>query len=133
MEASRHQECTILAVRITSAGLACGLAWNTWSGRRIALGANALLREGAEEIDAAEARARFDRGALFLDARPVANYEMGHIPGRRRCPRTISTAISPSWSGACRRASTPSSIAPATVARRAKRWPSASRHAASTS
>jgi rhodanese-related sulfurtransferase len=66
---------------IAAAGLVCGLAWNTWSGRGIALGANAFLREGAEEIDASEARARFDRGALFLDARPVANYEMSHIPG----------------------------------------------------
>jgi rhodanese-related sulfurtransferase len=66
---------------IVMAGLACGLAWNAWSGRGIALGANAFLREGAEEIDAAEARERFDRGVLFLDARPVANYEMSHIPG----------------------------------------------------
>ena len=65
---------------IVAAGLFCGLAWNTWSGRGIALGANAFLREGAEEIPAAEARQRFDRGALFLDARPVANYEMSHIP-----------------------------------------------------
>jgi len=65
---------------IAAAGLFCGLAWNAWSGRGIALGANAFLREGAEEIDVAEARARFDRGALFLDARPVANYEMSHIP-----------------------------------------------------
>jgi rhodanese-related sulfurtransferase len=65
---------------IAAAGLACGMAWNTWSGRGIALGANAFLREGAEEIPAAEAKERFDRGALFLDARPVANYEMSHIP-----------------------------------------------------
>ena len=65
---------------IVALGLASGLAWNAWSGRGIALGANAFLREGAEEIPAAEARARFDRGALFLDARPVANYEMSHIP-----------------------------------------------------
>lgn len=66
---------------IVMAGLACGLAWNAWSGRGIALGANAFLREGAEEIPVAEARERFDRGVLFLDARPVANYDMSHIPG----------------------------------------------------
>jgi rhodanese-related sulfurtransferase len=66
---------------IAAASLLCGLAWNTWSGRGIALGANAFLRAGAEEIPATEARERFDRGALFLDARPVANYEMSHIPG----------------------------------------------------
>ena len=65
---------------IVAAGLASGMAWNAWSGRGIALGANAFLREGAEEIPAAEAKERFDRGALFLDARPVANYEMSHIP-----------------------------------------------------
>ena len=71
---------------IAALGLACGLAWNAWSGRGIALGANAFLREGAEEIPAAEARARLDRGALFLDARPVANYEMSHIPGAMPLP-----------------------------------------------
>ena len=71
---------------IAAFGLACGLAWNTWSGRGIALGANAFLREGGEEIDATEARSRFDRGALFLDARPVANYEMSHIPGAAPLP-----------------------------------------------
>ena len=67
-------------VLIAACGLACGLAWNAWGGSGIALRANAFLREGAEEIDASEARARFDRGALFLDARPVANYQMSHIP-----------------------------------------------------
>jgi rhodanese-related sulfurtransferase len=71
---------------IAAAGVACGLAWNAWSGRGIALGDNAFLREGAEEIPAAEARERFDRGALFLDARPVANYEMSHIPGALPLP-----------------------------------------------
>jgi rhodanese-related sulfurtransferase len=71
---------------IVTAGVACGLAWNAWSGRGIALGANAFLREGAEEIPAAEARERFDRGVLFLDARPMANYEMSHIPGALPLP-----------------------------------------------
>jgi rhodanese-related sulfurtransferase len=68
-------------VVIVAASLGFALAWNAWSGRGIALGANAFLREGAEEIPAAEARERLDRGAFFLDARPVANYEMGHVPG----------------------------------------------------
>ena len=62
------------------------MAWNTWSGRGIALGANAFLREGAEEIPAAEAKARFDRGVLFLDARPVATYEMSRIPNALPLP-----------------------------------------------
>jgi rhodanese-related sulfurtransferase len=71
---------------IVAAGLAAGMAWNTWSGRGIALGANAFLREGAEEIPAAQAKERFDRGVLFLDARPVANYEMSHIPNALPLP-----------------------------------------------
>ena len=68
-------------VLIVASGLFCGLAWDAWSGRGLALGDNAFLREGGEEIPAAAARERFDRGVLFLDARPVANYEMSHIPG----------------------------------------------------
>jgi rhodanese-related sulfurtransferase len=73
-------------VLIGAAALACALAWNTWSGRGIALGANAFLREGAEEIPAAEAKARLDRGALFLDARPRMSYEYEHIPGALPLP-----------------------------------------------
>jgi rhodanese-related sulfurtransferase len=68
------------------AGVVCGLAWNALGGSGIGLRANAFLREGAEEIDASVARARFDRGALFLDARPVANYRMSHIPGALPLP-----------------------------------------------
>ena len=73
---------------IVALALGTGLAWNAASGRGLALGANAFLREGAEEIPAAEAKARFDRGALFLDARPVANYEMEHIPGALPLPES---------------------------------------------
>jgi rhodanese-related sulfurtransferase len=65
---------------ISAAGLACGLAWNTWGGSGMPIRANAFLREGAAEIDVSVARARFDKGALFLDARPLANYKMSHIP-----------------------------------------------------
>jgi rhodanese-related sulfurtransferase len=32
-------------------------------------------------VSAAEAKARFDRGALFLDAREPESYRMGHIAG----------------------------------------------------
>ena len=66
--------------------LASGLAWNAASGRGLALDANAFLREGAEEIPAAEAKARFDRGVLFLDARPLMNYEFERIPGALPLP-----------------------------------------------
>ena len=65
---------------ILLAAAALGLAWNALSGRGLALGRNAYLREGDETIEVAEARARLDKGALFLDARPVAFYEMSHIP-----------------------------------------------------
>ena len=70
-------------IAIPAAGLVLGLAWNAWSGRGIALGGNAFLRQGdaIEEIEAREARARLDRGALFLDARPRAFYDMSHVPG----------------------------------------------------
>lgn len=37
-------------------------------------------------IPAPEARKRLDAGALFLDARPVAFYKMGHIPGALPLP-----------------------------------------------
>ena len=71
---------------IVAMGLVCGMAWNTWGGSGLPLRANAFLREGAAEIDASVARARFDHGALFLDARPLANYEMSHIPGALPLP-----------------------------------------------
>jgi rhodanese-related sulfurtransferase len=71
---------------ILAAAMACGMAWNTWGGSGMPLRANAFLREGIEEIDASVARARFDRGAVFLDARPIANYDMSHIPGALPLP-----------------------------------------------
>ena len=71
---------------VLAASLACGMAWNTWGGSGMPLRANAFLRQGIDEIDASVARARFDRGALFLDARPVANYKMSHIPGALPLP-----------------------------------------------
>ena len=63
-----------------------GLAWNAFSGRGVALGRNAYMRDGDEEITAQEARGRLDKGALFLDARPVAFYEMSHIPSALPLP-----------------------------------------------
>ncbi len=65
---------------LIAAGTGLGLAWNAVSGRGLALTKNALVKPGDEEIDAAEAKARQDKGALVLDARPPAYYEMEHIP-----------------------------------------------------
>ena len=63
-----------------------GLGWNGLSGRGFALTQNAYIQEGDVQIDAPEARARLDKGAVFLDARPVAFYEMSHIPGALPLP-----------------------------------------------
>jgi rhodanese-related sulfurtransferase len=74
------------AAAIVAAGAALGLAWNASSGRGFALSANVLVQQGDEVIDLREAKARFDRGALFLDARPLDFYEMEHIPGALPLP-----------------------------------------------
>jgi hypothetical protein len=71
---------------ILVAATALGLGWNALSSRGPALTRNAYVREGDELVEAAQARARLDKGALFLDARPVAFYEMSHIPGALPLP-----------------------------------------------
>ena len=63
-----------------------GLGWNQFSGRGIALGANVYLEPGDQEVAVAEARARLAAGALVLDARPRAFYDMEHIPGSHPLP-----------------------------------------------
>jgi len=73
-------------VILVVAAAVLGLGWNAASGRGLALGRNAYVREGDEVIPVTEARARLDKGALFLDARPVAFYEMSHIPGALPLP-----------------------------------------------
>jgi rhodanese-related sulfurtransferase len=75
------------ALILTLAGITLGLAWNKWSGRGIELHANALIQPGEPaEIQAAEAKVRLDKGALFLDARPYLFYKLGHIPGALALP-----------------------------------------------
>lgn len=73
---------------LLAASVALGLLWNAFSGRGIALAGNAYVRPGEEigSIEAKEAHARLQRGALFLDARPVEFYEMGHVPGALPLP-----------------------------------------------
>jgi rhodanese-related sulfurtransferase len=73
---------------IVAGGLVLGLAWNAWSGRGLALAGNAFVRPGdaIEEVEAQAARARLDKGALFLDARPRAFYDMSHVPGALALP-----------------------------------------------
>lgn len=73
-------------VLIVAAGAGLGLTWNAASGRGFPLEHNALVREGDQVIEAAEARQRLEKGALFLDARPVDFYEMSHVPGALPLP-----------------------------------------------
>jgi rhodanese-related sulfurtransferase len=68
------------------AGVVLGLLWNAWSGRGIDLGRNVFLQQGDEYLDAEQARQRLEQGALFLDARPEAFWEMSHIPGALPLP-----------------------------------------------
>jgi rhodanese-related sulfurtransferase len=67
-------------------GTALGLSWNAVSGRGIALGKNVFIRAEDEVIEAKDAKERLDKGALFLDARPIDFYKMEHIPGALPLP-----------------------------------------------
>ena len=71
---------------ILAAGAALGLGWNAFSGHGFALDRSVFIQAGDESIEAAEAKARLDRGALFLDARPVDFYNMSHIPSSLPLP-----------------------------------------------
>jgi rhodanese-related sulfurtransferase len=71
---------------ILAAGAALGLGFNAFSGRGFALDRSVFIQAGDESIEAAEAKARLDRGALFLDARPVDFYNMSHIPSALPLP-----------------------------------------------
>lgn len=71
---------------IVAAGAGLGLTWNAASGRGFALHGNALVKEGDQVVEAPEARRRLEKGALFLDARPIDFYEMSHVPGALPLP-----------------------------------------------
>jgi rhodanese-related sulfurtransferase len=71
---------------IVLAGSSLGLAWNAASGRGFGLSRNVFIKDGDDVIQAAEAKARLEKGALFLDARPEAFYRMAHIPGALSLP-----------------------------------------------
>ena len=71
---------------IVVAGALTGLAWNAWSGRGFVLGQSVFVQAGDEVIEPAEAKARLDRGALFLDARPRDFWTMSRIPGALSLP-----------------------------------------------
>lgn len=71
---------------LVAAGVLCGLAWNTASGRGFDLDRSVFTQAGDEVIPAAEAKARLDAGALFLDARPRDFWRMNRIPGALSLP-----------------------------------------------
>jgi rhodanese-related sulfurtransferase len=73
-------------VAIFLTGCVLGLGWNSLSGKGLPLTRNAYLKEGDEVIKAAEAKRRFDGGALFVDARDPFSYRYGHIPGALSLP-----------------------------------------------
>jgi rhodanese-related sulfurtransferase len=72
---------------IVIGGCALGLGWNAGSGRGFDLDQSVLLQAGDEVISAPEARRRLERGALFLDARPRAFWEMNRIQGALPLPQ----------------------------------------------
>jgi rhodanese-related sulfurtransferase len=77
----------IRIILIVAVSGALGFLWNAFSGRGLALRANAYLEPGDQEIAVAEAKNRLDGGALFLDARPLPFYEMEHVPGAFPLPQ----------------------------------------------
>jgi rhodanese-related sulfurtransferase len=73
-------------ILILVGGAAAGLLWNAASGRGFALGRSVLVQEGDELVPAESARVLHERGALFLDARPLDFWKMSRIPGALPLP-----------------------------------------------
>ena len=72
-------------VLILAFGTASGLLVNQVRGG-FRLSENAFLEAGDQEVEVKAAKARLEKGALVLDARPRAFYDMSHIPGARSLP-----------------------------------------------
>jgi rhodanese-related sulfurtransferase len=70
---------------IVAVGTVSGLLVNQVRGG-LALSRNAFIEPGDQEVEVKEAKTRLDHGALFLDARPAAFYDMSHVPGARSLP-----------------------------------------------
>ena len=71
---------------IAAAGIACGLVWNSLSGRGFILGQSVFVQAGDEVVSAVAAKAWLDDGALFLDARPRDFWRMHRIHGALSLP-----------------------------------------------
>ena len=73
-------------ILILVAGAVAGLLWNAAGGRGFALGRSVLVQAGDEIVEVADAKALLDRGALFLDARPLDFWRVSRIPGALPLP-----------------------------------------------
>jgi rhodanese-related sulfurtransferase len=71
---------------IVVVAVACGLAWNSLSGKGFDLGQSVFVQAGDVLIPAPEARSWLDKGALFVDARPRDFWLMSRIPGAVSLP-----------------------------------------------
>ncbi len=71
---------------LAAVGIACGLAWNSLSGRGFSLAQSVFVQTGDEVLSATEAKAWLDDGALFLDARPRDFWRMHRIHGASSLP-----------------------------------------------
>ena len=85
-------------ILILVTGAAAGLLWNAASGRGFALGGSVL-------VQARDAKALLDRGALFLDARPRDFWRMSRIPGALSLPEDDFDRAFEEAEGRLRRAS----------------------------
>lgn len=77
------------ALRMTGivvVGAACGLAWNSLSGKGFDLSQSVFVQAGDVLIPPSEARSWLDKGALFVDARPRDFWRMSRIPGAVSLP-----------------------------------------------
>jgi rhodanese-related sulfurtransferase len=82
-------------VLLAATGALLGLAWNGLSGRGMSLTRHAFIHDGDEIIDVAEAKKRFDRGALFIDARARLVFQFGHVPGAIPLPEDEFESVFP--------------------------------------
>jgi rhodanese-related sulfurtransferase len=90
-------------VLILASGCLAGLAFNTLSGRGIALNRSVFAQAGDEVIDIKEAAGRFHRGVVFVDARPRLSWEFERIPGSVSLPEVDFDALFPALEQRLRR------------------------------
>ena len=77
-------------VVILAAGICLGVVFNTFHKNRIPLitpsKAEIYARKNIPTLTVDEARARYDRGVLFVDARDPQDFEEGHVKGALNLP-----------------------------------------------